>query len=99
MKIQTKREFVSALVAAHPEYSEHGAELVYGQFEKADSDVSQAIRCWIASGTEPALSAEGWSVKRLEKEFGMNALAALLTIDWLRKDPEAAKAMLKEGIK
>ena len=45
------------------------------------------------------MSAEGWSVARLEKEFRMNAIAALLTIGWLRKEPGKALAALKEGIK
>lgn len=52
-----------------------------------------------AMATEPQMSAEGWSVSRLENEFRMNAIAALLTIDWLRKEPGKALAALNEGFK
>lgn len=44
-------------------------------------------------------SACGYSIFSLMKERGMNYPAAILTIDWLLKEPEKATASLKKGIK
>jgi len=40
---------------------------------------------WLEEGTQPNLATEGWSVERLEAEFGMNVIAALLTIEAIHK--------------
>ncbi|MBQ2629148.1 MAG: hypothetical protein IJG13_05660 [Kiritimatiellae bacterium] len=99
MKGIAKKAFCKKLVEGHDGYTEVRAERIYEQLSAAAEDIQSAAMRWIESGEEPVLSEAGWSVARLEAEMGMNALAAVLTIDWLRKAPAAATAALKEGIK
>ena len=98
-KLPDQESFVAALCAAHPEYPKAGAVAVYAKIATADADVQEAAMSWIGGGEIPALSAGGHSVAALQKDFGLNGLAALLTIQWLRKDPVAAEKALKAGIK
>lgn len=97
MKSFSKETVVKALV--RKDYERESAARVAARLEASDADIREAAWQWLAGGTEPQMSAEGWSVARLEKEFRMNAIAALLTIGWLRKEPGKALAALKEGIK
>ena len=95
----SKTDFVALLLSNKPDYEEQGAELIYNQLCKADSDVREAALEWIKSDQDTALIAEGYSTNRLKDEFEMNTLAALLTVDWLRKNPKDAIQALKDGIK
>lgn len=99
MKAISKESFCEKLLANRSGYTVVRAGRIYDQLSSSDDEIQTAALRWIEEGTEPELSAEGWDVLRLEREFLMNGLAALLTIDWLRKDPSAALAALKEGIK
>lgn len=84
---------------ARKDYEPESAARVATRLEASDADIRGAAWQWLSEETEPQMSAEGWSVSRLEKEFRMNAIAALLTIDWLRKEPGKALAALNEGFK
>ena len=97
MKTFSKDQIVDALVRKG--YERESAARVAARLEAADADIRDAAQQWLSDGTKRQISAEGWSVSRLEEEFRMNAIAALLTIFWLRKEPGKALAALKEGIK
>lgn len=98
-KLPDQETFVAALCSAHPEYVKAGAVSVYARLTASDEDVKAAVVSWIGGGDVPELSAEGHSVSSLARDYGMNALAALLTIQWLRRDPVTAKKALKAGIR
>lgn len=98
MKDITKEMFCDLLLRNKSGYSLARAARIYNQLTDADEDIQFAALQWIEEDEQPSLSAEGWSVDQLEARFGMNALAALLTIDWLRKDPRAAIIAINEGI-
>ena len=96
----SKEEFVSLLTTRKTEYTPRRAERIYDQLSNSDQDIQLAVLQWIESDVEPVLKQiEGWSVSRLKSEFGMNTLAVILTLDWLRKEPQQALAALKDGIK
>lgn len=100
MNIISKDTFVSSLLAKGEGYTVTRAEKLFVYFEAADFDIREATVRWLKDGTKPTLPAtEGWDTARMEEYFGMNSLAALLTLDWLRKEPEKALKALKEGIK
>lgn len=98
MKTLSKKHFVEQLHSAHPEYDEQGAELVFDHLGTASAEIRDAAFLWVENGTIPDISAEGYDMEKLQKEFGMNPLASILTIDWLQKDPKSARQALKEGI-
>lgn len=98
MKTLSKKQFVEQLHSVHPEYDEQGAGLVFDHLETTSAEIREAAFLWVENGTVSDISAEGYDVERLQKEFGMNPLAAILTLDWLQKDPASARQALKAGI-
>ena len=58
-----------------------------------------AFMTCIKEGTTPDLCIEGYTCKGLMKELGLSITGALLTMDWLLREPEEAKQAIKEGIK
>ena len=92
-------EFCKKLLAGRPEYTEVRAARIFQQLQSADEDILFAVNSWMEDGSEIDFSERGWNVARLKSELGMNYLAAVLTIDWLRKEPEDAIKALKDGIK
>ena len=62
-----------------------------------DAVVRLHLETFLKKGTLDDLTVEGYSVTRLIKEHGMNELAAFLTLDWLKQEPEKAKASLARG--
>lgn len=96
----SKEQFVSLLTTRKKEYTPCRAERIYNQLSNSAPEIQLAALQWIESDVEPVLKQiEGWDVSRLKLEFGMNTLAAILTIDWLQKEPKQALSALKEGIK
>lgn len=50
-------------------------------------------------GTSPQITVEGYTYERLVDEFNMKPMGALITLDWLIREPENAKNALIKGIK
>lgn len=98
MKNLAKETFCGMLLKNKVGYNYARAVRIYDQLTDADEDLQIAAVNWISSNEEPLFEAEGWSVGRLMTELGMNALAAILTIDWLRKDPKTAIVAINDGI-
>lgn len=82
----------------------HGINKVYSKemaqkIEHSDKKIYNAIADYIEKDIQPTISVEGYSCRQLEEEYGMTVVAALLTLDWLIREPEEAKQALLEGIK
>ncbi len=58
-----------------------------------------AFTACVKEGATPDLCIEGYTCKGLMKELGLSITGALLTMDWLLREPEEAKQAIKEGIK
>lgn len=67
--------------------------------EKANPMIYNAFKAHIKEGNDPDLCIEGYTCKGLMKELGLSITGALLTMDWLIREPENAKKAIKEGIK
>lgn len=66
---------------------------------KTNSVILNAFEAFITNGTEPDLCIENYTCKGLMQEFGLSLTGALLTLDWLLREPEEAKQAIKDGIK
>lgn len=82
----------------------HGIDSVYShemaqKIEKANKKIYNAVIDYIEKGIEPTISVEGYSCKQLMQQFNMSVIAALLTLDWLLREPELAKQAILDGIK
>lgn len=81
-------------------YSEHSTKLLLPDLMRLSVPLDRMLQAWLNNEREqPDYSCNGYSIHGLQRERGMKYLAALLTIDWLIKEPEKAKRSLAKGIK
>ena len=81
-------------------YSEYSAKLATTDLMRLSGPLDKMLRAWLDNEREqPDYSYGGYSIRRFQHERGMKYPAALLTMDWLMKEPEKAKRSLTKGIK
>lgn len=66
---------------------------------KTNPVIYGAFMTCVKGGATPNLCIEGYTCKGLMKELGLSITGALLTMDWLIREPENAKKAIGEGIK
>ena len=81
-------------------YNERNAKLVAHELTLLSAALQPLITKWLDDEQcMEDFEAEGYSISGLMQKRGMTYPAALLTIDWLLKEPEKAKLSLSRGIK
>lgn len=81
-------------------YSQRNAKLVADELQEVASQLTIFRDRWLEDGAYNADYVVGeYSISRLCNERRMNYPAALLTLDWLIKEPKAALDSLNRGIK
>lgn len=81
-------------------YPEKPAILVAEKLANISPSLKPALDAWLKDGMETDESAEGFSTSSLmSKQKGMTYPAALLSIDWLLREPQKAKPIIEKGIK
>jgi len=78
-------------------YSENGAASVTEKILASKDEIKQAIEQYFINREIPTLEVEMINVQHLIDRYQMNPIAALLTLDWLAREPEKAKDMLRKG--
>ena len=82
------------------EYTQRNASLVAEEMVNIAPQLQQYLEAWLMDKSYNENYEVGeYSLKRLQEERRMNYPAALLTMDWLIKEPEAALRSLNRGIK
>ncbi|NJL54003.1 hypothetical protein HC928_01780 [bacterium] len=79
------------------DYSYQGAQLVAVKLRQSAPEIQAAFGAWWEHGDIPEFEVESYSVERLMRQHGMNPIAALLTLDWLLREPAKALASLQRG--
>ena len=87
---------IPLLVSKHG-YPEHGAKLIAEKLATSSPDIQAAFLEWWNTGELRAPEYEGYTAQRLMEEHHMKPIAALLTLDWLRREPENALKSLSKG--
>lgn len=81
-------------------YDENSARLVATELMTLNKPLDTYLEKWVQKESDISdYEACGYSIKQLMEERNMTYPAALLTMDWLMKEPDAAVASLKRGIK
>lgn len=81
-------------------YDEMSAQLVMTELTMLHTPLDYYLKKWVQNESDITnYSVNGYSIKYLMKKCNMAYPAALLTIDWLIKEPIAALESLKRGIK
>lgn len=80
--------------------SEKRAEILEKELQNLSEPLKPILQAWLDNGVEDDSTLySGYSLNSLKEAFGMKFTGAILTLDWLLKDPVAAKKALKEGIR
>lgn len=80
-------------------YTERQALVVASELFQVDDSLQQGLWYWLVSEEETDYTVEGFKLSELKYKFEMTYPAALLTIDWLIKEPERAVKSINRGIK
>ena len=78
-------------------YPESGARKVAIMLSQLRPALAMQVAQWWESGKPVQFEVEGCDVESLKAEHGMNEIAAILTLDWLLRDPAPALAQLGRG--
>ena len=81
-------------------YDAKSASIIIPELQVLIAPLDTYFEQWVKdeSSTQDYVS-NGYSIKQLMEERGMTYPAALLTMDWIIKEPENAIRSLKRGIK
>ena len=80
-------------------YSEKSANIILEDLLHLSSPLDKYLMEWIDNGNCKDFVYDGYSVQDFQKKRGMKYPAALLTMDWLIKEPERTKESLKRGLR
>lgn len=64
-----------------------------------DESLKKGFSLWLESEKETDYTIQGIALSELRNKFGMTYPAALLTMDWLIKEPEKAIESINRGIR
>lgn len=80
-------------------YPEKAAYILAEDLFKISTELKPHLHSWMESGEEVDYSVEGFSIKGLMQKYQLQYPAALLSIDWLIKDPATAIAAINRGVR
>jgi hypothetical protein len=81
-------------------YKEHSAQAAALELSSIDEVLQPLLDKWIENeDCQPDYTVEGYSINEFQQKYKMKYPAALLTIDWIMKEPEIAIKSIKKGIK
>ena len=80
-------------------FPEKQAISVASDLQAIDPALQNGLQSWLADQTETDYLIEAFKLSGLKQKFDMTYPAALLTMDWLIKDPELAKKSIQRGIR
>lgn len=90
---------IEKLLVERCKYTEKQAVLVTKELVQIDPILIPLFNKWVEEGVETNFMIEGFSLYELMSTYNMTYPAALLTIDWLVKEPIIAKEAIKQGLK
>ncbi len=83
------------LIEKYPDsYSEENVEEMIEKIVNMDLNLRADLENYLEIGIEPMVEIEGYTVGKLKEDHSMNEVSAMLTLDWMKKDPQNAKASL-----
>lgn len=80
-------------------YPENAAKSTARELSQIDSSLNNALASWMNNEVETDMTIEGFTLSELQTKHKMSYPAALLTMDWLIKEPKLATMALTKGIK
>jgi hypothetical protein len=97
-EVPSREEVTNRLVSALG-YLPPAAERVADRLLSLEGELRASFLSWWESGDLVELSREGFTSADLRGKFGMNPIAALLTLQDLEREPELIAAALHRGLR
>ena len=80
-------------------YKADAAKLLIVSLSRINGKLQPLLDAWLKNESEGDIVVEGISLMALKKKHNLKYPAALLSIDWLIREPEKAKAASIKGIR
>lgn len=80
-------------------YPNNVIDSVADELMSIDKKLIPLLLKWVEDNTETDYAVEGFTLLELKDVYKMSYPAALLSIDWLIKEPHIAKQAISKGIK
>jgi len=80
-------------------YNSYEVKQVLKSLKVLSADLIPIFDSWWKNTAYPQTDVEGYTFSGLIETYKMHPIAALLTLDWLYKDPFNAKKAITHGIK
>lgn len=78
---------------------ERTAERLAAKLTAISDELKPILNAWLESAVENSdIEFNGYSINSLMKKDGVKFTGALLTLDWLIREPEKAAAVIEKGI-
>jgi hypothetical protein len=92
----TREDLLSGLAERFGYPKEH-APIVAAKLLHLQPQLRLEFELWWKDGALPTLNAEGYTVERLVREHHLKPMAAILTLDWIMREPARAIEAIREG--
>lgn len=80
-------------------YEDIAGKVMSEKLSTVDPMFISAIKQWLDSGSEMDFEISGIKLSELKNKYSLTYAAAILSMDWLLRDPESAKRSFERGIK
>lgn len=80
-------------------FDEQSSEILAENLATMSPRLQERLDTWLKTGEESDFESHGMSIQRLMEENDMQYQAALLTMDWILKEPDQALQALDRGIR
>ena len=80
-------------------YTEKQAKSAASELAQINPLLKEALELWLKDETETDFHTEGFSILGLKEKYDMTYPAALLSIDWILKEPQLAISCINKGIR
>lgn len=84
------KEKIRKILMEKYQYSEHTAEITAEDLLHMEPVLAELLKKWLETGEEGEIKVQGFSIERLKTMHHMGYPAALLSMDWLLKEPDIA---------
>ncbi len=78
-------------------YPNDKVHILISGLEKMSPLVKKALETFLQTNEYKEINLLGYSIQNLTAEYGMNEIAAYLTLDWIIREPDKAIESLKKG--
>lgn len=80
-------------------YSTAGAETASVDLVNISDSLKPLLASWLSDSTETDYKSNGITIKGIMAKFGMKYPAALLSVNWVIKDPKTAIPIINKGLR